>query len=65
MIKNFWFFVPKSGVAFIFITVAAITVWNRYKTIITHPYYWIFGFEVILFIICFYIADHERITKKA
>jgi uncharacterized membrane protein YpjA len=61
---NFWYFVPKSGVAFIFITVALIIIWNRYKALIPHPYVWIFAAELILFLICFYIADHESSGKR-
>jgi hypothetical protein len=62
--KNFWYFVPKSGIAFIFISVALITIWNNYKATLTHPYVWIFASEVVLFIICFYIADHESDAKR-
>ena len=61
---NFWYFVPKSGVAFIFISVLMITVWNRYKLTLDHPYVWIIGAEVILFFICFFIADHESDARR-
>jgi len=60
---DFWYFVPKSGVAFIFISVAMITIWNSCKTMLDKPYIWIFSAEILLFIICFYIADKDSDKK--
>jgi len=60
---NFWYFIPKSGVAFIFISVALIAVWNLYQTVLDHPYFWIFSAELILFLICFFIAGRESKDK--
>ncbi|MGA2910266.1 MAG: hypothetical protein ABSE04_00490 [Candidatus Microgenomates bacterium] len=61
---NFWYFVPKSGVAFIFLSVFLIVIWNNYKAVIPHPYIWIFSGELILFSICFYIANRESNAKR-
>jgi len=61
---SFWYFVPKSGVAFIFISIILITVWNGYRDILIHPYTWIFSAEAILFIICFIIANRESNLKR-
>ncbi len=61
---SFWYFVPKSGVAFIFISVAMITFWNSQKNALDHPYILIFCAELILFIICFFIADNESNKKR-
>jgi membrane protein DedA with SNARE-associated domain len=59
---GFWYFVPKSGVAFIFLSVILIVVWTNYKNFLSHPSLWIFTAEIILFIICFLIANKE--SKK-
>jgi hypothetical protein len=56
---SFWDFVPKSGVAFIFLSVITIVVWNRYRSELTHPYFWIFTIETGLLVLCFYLADKE------
>ncbi|MGA2967610.1 MAG: hypothetical protein ABSD69_00345 [Candidatus Levyibacteriota bacterium] len=61
---NFWYFIPKSGVAFIFISVALIAFWNLYKTALDHPYFLIFSAELILFLICFFIADWESNNER-
>jgi len=61
---GFWFFVPKSGVAFIVLSVLSIVIWNGYRKILPDPYAWIFTAEFILFIICFVIADRERPKKR-
>jgi len=61
---NFWYFVPKSGIAYIFLSVILIAVWNNYKGTLDHPYILIFSAEIILFIICFYIADWESEIKR-
>lgn len=61
---DFWYFIPKSGVAFIFISVALITLWNGYKNRLTHPYLWIIASELILFFICFIVADRESDAKR-
>jgi uncharacterized membrane protein len=61
---NFWYFIPKSGVAFIFISVGIITLWNRYKDVLDYPHIWIFVAEFIVFIICLYIANREGNTKQ-
>jgi RsiW-degrading membrane proteinase PrsW (M82 family) len=61
---DFWYFVPKSGIAFIFISVALISVWNRYRAMIPHSYVVIIFIEIILFLICFLIADRERHLDK-
>jgi len=61
---GFWYFIPKSGVAFIFISVILITVWNGYRATLEHPYIWIFSAELILFFICFFIADHETDSRR-
>lgn len=61
---DFWFFVPKSGVAFIFISVAFISIWNNHRETLEHPYLWIFSAEILLFFICFYVADNESATKR-
>ena len=58
--RGFWYFVPKSGVAFIFVSVLDITIWNGYKNTLEHPYVWIITTELCLFFICFVIADRER-----
>jgi hypothetical protein len=62
--QNFWYFVPKSGIAFIFISVALITIWNSYKASIPYPYVWVIASEIILFCICFYIADRESDIRR-
>lgn len=59
VMKGFWYFVPKSGVAFIFLSVFFIAVWNIYRDNLDHPYVWIFTLELILFAICFFIANRE------
>ena len=63
---GFWYFVPKSGIAFIFLSVVSISIWNQIRSDLSHRYVWIFAVEIILFCICFIIADHERqrITKR-
>lgn len=61
---SFWYFVPKSGIAFIFISVIMITLWIYHKSSLTHPYIWIFAAEIILFAICFYIANRESDAKR-
>lgn len=61
---DFWYFVPKSGVAFIFISVAMITIWNGYKGTLVHPYLVIISLEVLLFLICFTIANRESDAKR-
>jgi hypothetical protein len=61
---NFWYFIPKSGIAFIFISVGMITLWNSYKAALNHPFLWIFSAEIVLFFICFYIANREGNAKR-
>jgi hypothetical protein len=61
---DIWFFVPKSGIAFIFISVFVIAIWNKYRIYLNHQYIWIFSVEFILFIICFFIADRESEIKR-
>lgn len=61
---SFWFFVPKSGVAFIFISVALILIWNAYREVLEHPYFVIIFAEVLLFLICLYIANKESNEKQ-
>lgn len=60
---NLWFFIPKSGVAFVFLSVLLIMVWNGYREALDHPYVWIFAAEALLFGICFYLANRESETK--
>lgn len=61
---NFWYFVPKSGIAFIFLSVLLISLWNGDKGILPYPYVWIFAAEITLFFLCFLIADHESDAKR-
>jgi len=61
--KGFWFFVPKSGVAFIFISVLFIVLWNGVRNELPYPYAWIFTIEIFLFVVCFIVADRERPKK--
>ena len=60
---GFWDLIPKSGVAFIFISVFAISVWDRYKHELPYSILWIVAAEILLFVICFFIADKEGDTK--
>jgi len=61
---SFWYFVPRSGIAFIFISVVLITIWNYYEASLENPYILIFSAEFILFFICFYIANRESNAKR-
>lgn len=61
---SFWYFVPKSGVAYIFISVLMITIWDQEKSSIDHPYVWIIAAELVMFFICFYIANGESERKR-
>lgn len=56
---NFWYFIPKSGVAFIFISVIVIFIWSNYKNYLAHPFLTVVAVEVILLIVCFLIARWE------
>jgi hypothetical protein len=62
--RGFWYFVPKSGVVFIFLSVIFITVWNVYKEKLDFPYVWIFIVELMLFLICFLIASRESDSRR-
>jgi hypothetical protein len=57
---DFWFFVPKSGLVFIIFSVIGIFVWIKVQTYLIHPYDWIYGYEILLFIICFFIYSHGK-----
>lgn len=61
---DFWYFVPRSGIAFIFLSVLAIVLWNQYGYYLPYPFAWIAVTEIILFVICFHIADRES-RKRA
>jgi hypothetical protein len=60
---NFWFFVPKSGLAFIILSVLNFYIWNIYKNRLSHPYIIIFAVELLLFLVCFYFTDRESRIK--
>lgn len=60
---SFWYFVPKAGIAFIFLSVIAIFIWNKYRHLLTHSFIWIIAIELGLFMVCFFIT-HIESNKK-
>jgi len=61
---DFWFFVPKSGVAFILVSVFLILAWDRYGQVFNISVRDLITSEVILLITCFLIANRESGKKK-
>lgn len=60
---SFWYFVPKSGLIFIFLSVINFFIWSNYKSRLDHPLLLIIISEVILFLICFFFTDLESKSK--
>jgi hypothetical protein len=56
---SFWYFVPKAGVAFIFLSVIVIFIWNQYRKSLAHSFIWIIAIEILLFSLCFLITRKE------
>jgi hypothetical protein len=59
-----WYFIPKAGVAFIFLSIIAIYIWNQYKDILENSFFWIIAAEVVLFCICFLVTRNECYGRK-
>jgi hypothetical protein len=61
---TFWYFVPKAGVAFIFLSIIVIYIWNQYRAFLDYSFFWIIAAEIVLFIVCFFITNRECRARK-
>lgn len=61
--NSIWFFIPKSGVIFIFVSVFFIFLWNTFRYDIDDSFAVLIAMEIALFFVCLYGANKESQKK--